>query len=203
MRETAVRSSKHSHGRARARHKRLASLAAILALCLAAIFSAGKMVEVVQRLTHPLEYEETIRRASAQQGLEPALVAAVIRTESRFDPEATSYQSAYGLMQLLPETAKFVSQRSGIEGDYRDPEVNIRLGTWYLGYLKQRYSGDETLMLAAYNSGEGQVDVWLDQKRDLDRRIPFPETHKYVAEVREAKDTYAELYGRNLNGNQH
>ncbi len=185
------------------RRKRLASLVAILALCLVAIFSVGKMVEVVQRLTHPLEYEETIRQASREQGLEPALVAGVIRTESRFEPEAASSQSAYGLMQLLPETARFVSQRSGIEGDYRDPEVNIRLGTWYLGYLAERYSGDETLMLAAYNSGEGQVDIWLGQGRDLDRRIPFPETHRYVADVREARDTYAELYGRNLNGNQH
>ena len=196
--ETGGRGNKNR--RARVRRRRLISLAVILLLCVAAIPLAGRAGDAVMRLAYPLEYEETIRRASAEEGLEPAFVAGVVRTESRFDPEAESSQRAYGLMQLLPETAEFVSQRSGIEGDYRDPEVNVRLGTWYLGYLEEKYSGDERLMLAAYNSGEGQVDSWLRQNRDLDRRIPFPETHEYVERVSEARDVYRELYGRDLSG---
>ncbi len=101
-------------------------------------------------------------------------------------------------MQLLPETARFVSKRSVIEGDYRDPKVNRRLGIRYLGYLKRRYSGDERLMLAGYNSGESRVDGWIREGLDLDRRIPFQETYDYVENVLEARNTYRELYGRNL-----
>ena len=145
-----------------------------------------------------MEYEETIQTAAAEHDVEPTLVAAVIRTESRFDPEAESPQGAYGLMQLLPETARFVSERGNVRGDHRDPKTNIRMGTWYLGYLQGRYKGDERLVLAAYNSGESQVDAWISQGVDASRDIPFAETRDYVEDVLEARDTYTELYGRNL-----
>ncbi|MGB3635058.1 MAG: lytic transglycosylase domain-containing protein, partial [Rubrobacteraceae bacterium] len=112
-----------------------------------------KLPETIQKIAYPLKYEAQIQQASQQNGLEPAFVAAVVYTESRFRPDAVSSQNAYGLMQLLPETADFIQQRSGIQGDYRDPGVNIRLGAWYLNYLEGRYDGQETLMLAAYNSG--------------------------------------------------
>ncbi len=153
----------------------------------------------VRQTMYPLRYEETIREASAEQGLEPTFVAAVVYTESRFRPDVKSHRGAYGLMQLLPQTAHSVQQRSGIEGDYRDPRVNLRLGTWYLGYLHDRYKGDERLMLAAYNSGEGQVDHWIsDRGFDVAKDIPFKETHHYVENVLEAQKTYEDLYGRNL-----
>ncbi len=155
--------------------------------------------ETVRRFTHPLLYEETIRVAAAENGVEPALAAAVIRTESRFDEEVRSSRGAYGLMQILPETARFISERAGVGGDYRDPETNIRMGTWYLAYLQDRYKGDERLALAAYNSGEGQVDGWvLEGGFDVTRDIPFEETHEYVEDVLEARNIYAELYGKNL-----
>ncbi len=153
----------------------------------------------MRRITHPLAYEETIREAGAERGVEPALVAAVIRTESGFDPEVESSQGAYGLMQIVPETARFVSERGGVTGDYRDPKTNIRVGTWYLGYLRYRYDGDERLMLAAYNSGEGRVDAWISEEGfDVADDIPFAETRDYVEDVLGARNTYAELYGRNL-----
>lgn len=155
--------------------------------------------ETVRRFTHPLLYEETIRAGATENGVEPALAAAVIRTESRFDEEVRSSRGAYGLMQILPETARFISERSGVGGDYRDPETNIRMGTWYLGYLQDRYKGDERLALAAYNSGEGQVDGWiLEGGFDVTRDIPFEETHEYVEDVLEARNIYAKLYGKNL-----
>ncbi|HZC19450.1 MAG TPA: lytic transglycosylase domain-containing protein, partial [Rubrobacteraceae bacterium] len=132
-----------------------------------------KALEIVHRVTHPLKYEETIRTAAAEYGVEPSLVAAVIRTESRFNPEVESPQGAYGLMQIRPETARFISERSGIGGDYRYPKTNIRTGTWYLGYLQRRYGGDERLALAAYNSGESQVDAWIaDESFDVADDIP-------------------------------
>ena len=173
-----------------------------LALVLLALPFFLEAQETVRRFTHPLLYEETIRAAAAENGVEPALVAAVIRTESRFDEEVRSSWGAYGLMQILPETARFISERSGVSGDYRDPETNIRIGTWYLGYLQDRYEGDERLALAAYNSGEGQTDDWISEGGfDVARDIPFEETREYVEDVLEACDIYAELYGRNLDRN--
>ena len=155
--------------------------------------------DLARRLTHPLEYEETIRDAAAEHGVEPALVAAVIRTESGFDPEVESSQGAYGLMQIQPETAGFISERAGIAGDYRGPKTNIRMGTWYLDYSRDQYKRDEGLVLAAYNSGEGQVDAWISEGDfDVDRDIPFEETRQYVEDVSEARDVYRELYGSDL-----
>ncbi|CAN5673087.1 lytic transglycosylase domain-containing protein [soil metagenome] len=161
-----------------------------------------KLPETIQKITHPLRYEAQIQQASQQSGLEPAFIAAVVYTESRFRPDAESSQNAYGLMQLLPETANFVQQRSGIQGDYRDPGINLSLGAWYMGYLEERYDGHERLMLAAYNSGEGRVDGWVAQEGfDIERDIPFQETHEYVENVLEARDVYRDLYGEDLSGN--
>jgi soluble lytic murein transglycosylase len=101
--------------------------------------------------------------------------------------------------ELLPQTAGFIRDRGGIEGDYRDPKVNLRMGAWYLSYLEDRYMGDERLVLAAYNSGEGRVDAWISDKGfDVGEDIPFKETREYVEKVLEARRTYDELYGRNL-----
>ncbi len=155
--------------------------------------------EAVRKAVYPLRYEETIREASRQNGLEPAFVAGVIYAESRFRPDAESHREAYGLMQILPETAEFVQRRSGIEGDFKDPRTNIKLGTWYLGYLGERYKGDERLMLAAYNSGEGTVGTWIsDGGFDIAKDIPFKETREYVERSLEARQKYEELYGRDL-----
>jgi soluble lytic murein transglycosylase len=158
-----------------------------------------KTPETVRRAIYPLEYEGTIREVSAAHNLEPTLVAAVVYTESRFRPEVRSHRGAYGLMQLLPQTATFIRERSGIEGDYRDPRVNLRMGAWYLSYLEDRYLGDERLVLAAYNSGEGQVNAWISEKGfDVGEDIPFQETREYVENVLEARQIYEDLYGRNL-----
>jgi peptidoglycan lytic transglycosylase len=180
-----------------ARRRRL-GLALLLAL-LAALPFILKAPETVRQKIYPLEYEEAIREVSAEHGLEPTFVAAVVYTESRFRPGARSHRGAYGLMQLLPETAKFIQARSGIEGDWRDPKTNLSLGAWYLDYLEDRYLGDERLMLAAYNSGESQVDAWVSEEGfDIGEDIPFRETREYIDNVLEAQQTYEELYGRNL-----
>jgi soluble lytic murein transglycosylase len=174
-------------------------LVAGIAALLAALPLIREAPDTVRRTVYPLRYEETIRDVSAEHGLEPTFVAAVVYSESRFRPDARSSQRAYGLMQLLPETARFIQERSGIEGNYRDPEVNLRMGAWYLNYLEGRYMGDERLMLAAYNSGEGRVDAWISDKGfDVGEDIPFKETRQYVGNVLEAQRTYEELYGRNL-----
>ena len=158
-----------------------------------------KTPQTVRQTIYPLKYEDTIREVSAEYDLEPTLVAAVVYTESRFRPDVESHRGAYGLMQLLPETAEFIQKKSGIEGDYRDPETNLRIGAWYLGYLDDRYLGNERLMLAAYNSGEGRVDSWVSQEGfDVGEDVPYKETRHYIENVLEAQQTYEELYGRNL-----
>jgi soluble lytic murein transglycosylase len=163
---------------------------------------ALRLPDAVMRTMYPLRYEAIIRQASVENDLDPAFVAGVIYTESRFRPDAKSHREAYGLMQLLPKSARFIQRKSGIEGDYRDPEVNIRLGTWFLGYLKDRFNGDERLMLAAYNSGEGNVDAWVSEEGfDIAKDIPYKETRQYVKNALEAKQTYQKLYGKNLQDN--
>ena len=190
---------KSRYGRSRRLRKRGTVLLVVLALVLLGVPLLLAAPDLIGRFTHPLEYEETIQDAAAEHGVEPALVAAVIRTESGFDPEVESAQGAYGLMQIQPETAGFISDRGGIAGDYRGPKTNIRMGTWYLNYLQDRYKGDERLVLAAYNSGEGRVDAWISEGGfDIDRDIPFEETRQYVQDVSEARDVYEELYGSDL-----
>ena len=192
-------SKKSRYGRSRRLRKRGTVLLVVLALVLLGVPLLLAAPDLIGRFTHPLEYEETIQDAAAEHGVEPALVAAVIRTESGFDPEVESAQGAYGLMQIQPETAGFISDRGGIAGDYRGPKTNIRMGTWYLNYLQDRYKGDERLVLAAYNSGEGRVDAWISEGGfDIDRDIPFEETRQYVQDVSEARDVYEELYGSDL-----
>jgi soluble lytic murein transglycosylase len=175
----------------------------VLVAILAILPFTLRLPDAVMRTIYPLRYAETIRQASEENGLDPTFVAGVIYTESRFRPHVRSHSSAYGLMQLLPQSAHYIQRKSGIKGDYRNPKVNIRLGTWFLGYLDERYKGDERLMLAAYNSGEGNVDAWAsDEGFDIAKDIPYKETRHYVNDTLEAKQTYQDLYGKNLQENK-
>ena len=198
--DTRSKKGRRNYGRARERRRRAVPWLILLALVVVALPFLLRAPETVQKLLHPLRYEAEIREAAAEHGLEPAFVAGVIYVESRYKPDVESSQGAYGLMQILPETAAFISERSGIMGDYRDPGTNVRMGSWYLSYLSGRYEGDEELVLAAYNSGEGQVDSWLAEGREVPEAIPFQETREYVTNAAEARDTYAGLYGSGLDG---
>ena len=196
---TATYYKRRRYGRSRARRRRGILLLLVLVAILAILPFALRVPDAVMRTIYPLRYTETILEASEENDLEPAFVAAVIYTESRFRPDAESHQEAYGLMQLLPQSARYIERNSGVEGDFRDPQVNIRLGTWFLGYLNDRYDGDERLMLAAYNSGEGSVNAWTsDEGFDIETDIPYKETREYVEKVLEAQKTYQDLYGRDL-----
>ncbi len=197
---TKAKKSRQAYGRSRQRRRRAVPWLICLSLLLLALPILLRAPDAVQKALHPLRYEAEIRAAAAEHNLEPAFIAGVIYAESRFDPDVQSSPGAYGLMQVLPDTATFISERSGITGDYRDPGTNVRMGAWYLSYLHGRYDGDEALTLAAYNSGEGQVDSWLSEGRSLPEEIPFQETREYVTNVAEARDTYASLYGSNLDG---
>jgi peptidoglycan lytic transglycosylase len=168
---------------------------------------APRVDKAVQEVVLPLRHEDIIRQQAADKGLDPALIAGVIYTESRFRDQ-TSHAGAKGLMQLLPSTAHDIARKSGgtafIEGDLANPQVNISYGSFYLRYLLQRYGGNEVLAIAAYNAGEGRVDQWIFDARhkgeafDRARHIPFPETRHYVQQVLDVRTRYREEYGREL-----
>lgn len=150
------------------------------------------------RLWYPLRYSNNVRVYASQDHLDPALLAAVIETESKFDPTARSSAGAIGLMQLTPDTAKGIAQYTGGSrfrvSDLTNPDINMRYGAWYLGHLLDRYHGNETLALAAYNAGDENVDRW--QREHVG--IQFDETRDYVAKVERLKKIYRRAYASQL-----
>lgn len=173
-------------------------LVAAAALAGTAAWVASAEPEWYQRLRYPLRYEEIVRGHARTYDLPPALLAAVIYTESRFDASARSAAGAVGLMQLLPATAKGIALRTGGErfvvADLLDPELNVRYGSWYLRNLLDRYDENVRTALAAYHAGQGNVDDW--RRRGVG--IQFAETRSYVERVLEAQRVYADAYADEL-----
>jgi soluble lytic murein transglycosylase len=139
-----------------------------------------------------------VRGHAANYHLDPALLAAVIETESKFDPNAHSSAGAIGLMQLTPTTAKGIALYTGGTrfrlSDLTNPDINVRYGAWYLRHLLDRYRDNERLALAAYNAGEENVDRW--QRTHVG--IQFSETRDYVAKVERLKKIYRRAYASQL-----
>ena len=178
--------------------------AAALLAAIAAALVWPQVHHAVREITLPLRHEDIIRQQAREKGLDPMLVAAVIYAESHFRDGQTSAAGALGLMQLTPETARYIARKSGgtafVVGDLATPQVNIAYGTYYLRYLLRRYDGNEALALAAYNAGEGNVDRWIASARAHDRAltidaIPYAETRAYVTRVQDDKRDYASSYG--------
>ena len=149
---------------------------------------------------YPLRYEDEITASAATHGVDPYLVAAVIRSESSWDPEASSHQGARGLMQLMPETAQDMVAKGLVDGkrysyeNLEDPAINIEYGCAYLSYLMTYFNGATDRAIAAYNAGMGNVDGWAKQDKLLHNAITFPETQAYLVRVNMAKARYQELY---------
>ena len=150
------------------------------------------------RIWYPLRYSSIVRGHAHNYDLNPALLAAVIDQESKFNADAKSSAGAIGLMQLQPATAKGIAIRTGgskfVLSDLYNPEINVRYGAWYLHHLLQKYGGDEKVALAAYNAGQENVDRW----RAAGEAVQFPETRAYVAHVEKLKGIYRRTYGREL-----
>ena len=177
---------------------------AFLVVALGAATAAAAALWVVRaepewfdRMRYPLRYEHIVRGHAENYDLDPALLAAVIYTESRFRADARSDAGALGLMQLLPRTAKGIALRTGgsrfIVSDLLRPELNVRYGSWYLRHLLERYGNTRTA-LAAYHAGQGNVDAWLARGTN----VAFPETRAYVEKVMRVRGVYAQAYDREL-----
>ncbi len=160
-------------------------------------------------LAYPMPYRDAIVRHALARGIEPALVAAIVREESVFDAEAGSRAGARGLMQLMPDTGRVVSRWLGIRG-YRSwylkrPDFNLRLGTEYLRVMLETNSGSIARALAAYNAGPAVVSNWLDEMGEVDddvfvEEIPYRETRNYVRAVIRDFAGYLAAYGSFLPG---
>jgi soluble lytic murein transglycosylase len=184
------------------------TLAAFVAIGLATLLAviALDFSHAVRKVGLPLSDTDVIREQAAQKHLDPALIAAVIYAETKFDPRP-SPAGAEGLMQILPDTGYFIAHLSGgvrfTAGDLATPSVNVAYGSYYLRYLLDRYHGSEMLALAAYNGGLANVDSWVAQAGAAGRRmtaaaIPFAETRAYVQRVFAAQQAYRATYPREL-----
>jgi soluble lytic murein transglycosylase len=186
--------------RRRRRWWALGATAVIIGLGVGALVASGAFDHALQELTLPLKHEDVIRQQASEKGVDAALLAAVIYSESKFS-DATSSAGARGLMQITPEAAEEIERLSGGTtfklDDLSDPEINIRYGTFLLRELLDRYDGDEAAALAAYNAGPGNADKWGGSGLNVSD-IPFPETRAYVEEVLDKRQAYRDKYAKEL-----
>ncbi|MFA6492713.1 MAG: lytic transglycosylase domain-containing protein [Patescibacteria group bacterium] len=142
-------------------------------------------------LLYPLDYQDAIKKYSEERGLRPNFVAAVIYTESRFNPKSVSSVGAVGLMQIMPGTADSIAEEMGEKtGDLTDPNTSIKYGTWYLKGLSDKYSGNTDLICAAYNAGVGRADKFKDGEMGLPA-----ETNFFIEKVKNTETMYDKVYG--------
>ena len=185
------------------------------ALPYAATASINSIPLVYWRILFPEPYWDTIKAESAKNGLDPYLVASLIRQESEFNPSAVSYANAWGLMQLLPSVGRAMAREEGITHfetfQLLDPETNIRLGTRYLRHTLDKFGGVSEYALAAYNAGDERVTDWeaagpYHGMDEFVESIPFTQTREYVeailrnVETYRAIDTAASAQGRETAG---
>jgi soluble lytic murein transglycosylase len=188
--------------RAQARRRRLVwiAIAAALGVGVAVGLSRIDVDKALREITLPLRHDDVIRQQAAEKDLDPAMIAAVIYSESRFRDQQ-SHAGARGLMQITPATAHVIERLSGgttfVTADLSDPEINISYGSYYLRYLLDRYDGDEVAALAAYNAGTGNVDRWGGADLELED-IAFPETRAYVEQVLDKRQEYRDQYAGDL-----
>ncbi len=210
-RHTAGRNKKKRKPLSRAARRAImigAGVLIMLVLVGSAIFFVtrffGNTADDVQKLSYPREYSEYVDKAARDYDLEPALIYAVIRTESHFDPNAKSNVGAYGIMQVMPESFEWLMGLRGEEGKYTaddllDPAVCIDYGSYLLRYFYDEYK-DERCAVAAYNAGFVVGDWLQDPNCSPDGKtlevIPYSETSAYVDSVEAAKEKYEELYYR-------
>ena len=157
------------------------------------------------RIFFPYPLRPLIEANSEKYSLDPLLVVAIIKVESNFNPTARSKKGAVGFMQVMPQTAEWIAQQSGLKFNKEDllkPEHNISYGCWYLNFLQQEFSYKLPLVICAYNSGHFNVHSWLKNKTwdgslENSAQIPFEETKIYLKKVVRTYYWYQKLYGNN------
>jgi soluble lytic murein transglycosylase len=166
---------------------------------------AADIPEELWLLAYPRGYWDSIRSRAQQRGLDPYFVAAIIREESQFSPEALSRAGARGLMQVMPATGEWAARKIGLSEFDRerlfDSGTAINIGTWYISRLMERFKGDLLLTAAAYNAGPEAVAAWIslngygDERDAFVEAIPYLETRNYVKKVLRNYAEYKRIYG--------
>ncbi len=149
----------------------------------------------------PVQYNKEVEKYSTKYNMDPHLVYSIILAESKFNPDAKSSKGAVGLMQITPQTGRYIASLLKMD-DYSDeklcePGTNIKLGTFYLSKLFKDFNGDINCVLAAYNGGEGNVRKWIQEsmgKSLVVEGIPFKETKNYISKVKRYYKIYNFLY---------
>lgn len=170
------------------------------------VLVAALQFRSIMKYFYPMKYGNVIVKYSTEYSLDPCLVSAVINVESHYKPNAKSSKNAMGLMQITPSTGRWAAKNLKISNFNDDmlfsPETNIRIGCWYLSYLKDEYKSPDSdikTVLAAYNGGSSNVNKWLkdgafsQNSSNLDG-IPFKETENYVKKVITDYKIYKWLY---------
>ena len=200
----AARRKTISHGRRK--RSRLLECIIILVAVLLVGFTGWKIWNsdtVQMRFVYMWEYQQDIVTYSQKNKVDPFLIAAIIKNESNFNRKAVSKVGAVGLMQIMPDTGRWIAEQMGLES-YKDTDLyqtrtNIRMGCWYLGELDHEFKHNLALVMIAYNAGRGQTHAWMeaygwdDNFNDL-KAIPFPDTREYVTKVLQDRDKYYLLY---------
>jgi soluble lytic murein transglycosylase len=165
----------------------------------------------IARLIYPMHYKDKIEIYAREYNVDPHLVVAIMRNESKFNPNALSRKEAKGLMQIAPITGDWASQQLNLtnytEEMLYDPDLNIKIGCWYLNILHNEFDNQLELIIAAYNAGNGNVSKWLQDSRYSNdgkvlKEIPFNETKTYLEKVLRDYKIYKVLYG-NKGGKWH
>lgn len=155
------------------------------------------------RIIYPFPYRSLLLAEARERGVDPYLVAGLIRQESMFSAAISSPVGAVGLMQIMPRTGAGLAQGAGISGFEDDmlklPEINLHLGVRYFAEMLRRYDGNLPAVLAAYNAGPGRVTRWREFPEWKDpelftERIPYTETRDYVKKVQQNRVLYRMLY---------
>lgn len=186
--------------------KRTVIIIAILLGSIIISLFANLIITLVQKKSYPKKYEEFVEKYASEYNVPEYVIYAVINTESGFNSNIESNAGALGLMQMMPNTFKFLASDEHLNEEtefeaLKDPETAIRYGTYYLRYLFNRFH-KWSVVFAAYNAGEGQVADWLsDIKYSSDgetlKKIPISETRNYVKKVNKAITYYKNTYYRN------
>lgn len=185
----------------------------IVLYCLIFVFAVLACFGIIfayNKVTYPLKFEEEIVEYSAAFGVDPALVASIINAESGFREDVVSKKGAVGLMQIMPKTGKWALERllgQSVEIEFLSnekdgilflPEENIKIGTYYLSYLIEKFK-DLKVAICAYNAGEGTVSSWLSNsnyskdKKTLET-VPYKETANYLEKVLRNLEVYQKKF---------
>ncbi len=159
------------------------------------------MIFIIANFVYPIYYRNSVKQYSTEYDVDEFLIYSIIKAESGHNKDAVSPKGATGLMQIMDSTAIDVMNRLKIEEDLdrlTDPDFNIRIGTYYVKYLLERYDGNIDKAIAAYNAGLSNADRWQEDANDEEflQNIDIKETREYVKRVNQNNTVYEFLYGQ-------